>query len=218
MGKERPLSVGISWGCLHGDHWSRAVSGRNKGIGNCWELDAEHTLYYCKGYHSLPESSLSVLSMPGTVLGAGDTAVTMTCRSVPSQIVQLRGETNIKWAMIIKSVLWEPRAREFALAWESGGGQSSLGEVLFYLIRDKKKSRDVLTLVIGSVTQTQQLLISGHPSSGTLVISGFSAPSWWISKEFKLIWRLSWEKYYKGSMFSSHPIWQSQLGGGATGI
>lgn len=42
LGKERPLSVGISWRCLHGAHWFWAVSGRNKGTGNCGELAAGH--------------------------------------------------------------------------------------------------------------------------------------------------------------------------------
>lgn len=35
IGKERSLSVGISQGCLHGDHLSWAASERNKRIGIC---------------------------------------------------------------------------------------------------------------------------------------------------------------------------------------
>lgn len=131
IGKEGPLSVGISRGCLHGDHWSWAVSGRNKRIGNCWELGAGHITLLLQGlsFHSWPEYSLSALSLPGTGLWAGDTALTMTCRSVPPQIVQPGEETNIKQAMIRKSVLREPRARGFALVWElphpQGGGKCS---------------------------------------------------------------------------------------------
>lgn len=47
--KERPLSVGISWRCLHEDHWFWAVSGRNKGIGNCGELDAGYITRLLQG-------------------------------------------------------------------------------------------------------------------------------------------------------------------------
>lgn len=80
--------------------------------------------------------------MPGTVLGVGDTAVSMTRRSVLSWIVQPRGETNIKQAIIIVCIV-RAQSKGICLSMGIGGGGAKppQGGVLFALIRDKKVKR-----------------------------------------------------------------------------